>query len=446
MKTLPIAVRKNPIFLFSSVFLFSLAFSLFWMPGSAWARFHVTPKISASETYNDNIFLDPGKYEDGDWITVIEPGLLFSWDTANLKVDLDYSLQFRYFSDNSYLNETSFEDVQRGKLTATLFPRENFTVLAQGDISRVVVDESDRTSDENEFINRATLYHFFINPTYRLRLTSTLAAILGYRFELATYAQVEHAKEYDYEEPNDYNQHIVSLVLEDKFTPRTLLTAGYFFTDYHAEENDPGEINEDFTRHDAVLGIEQKVGSRLTLKAQGGLAYFDFDESGNENGRTWDLGLHYEASKSLTLETVYTYNYVPSVSQGFSKVEDWSGFIRYHRRLSADLHVYYTKTTYAEDGIDNKAEYTEDKATGASLTFSYPLSRHITAKLNTDYTYWKFKPENEKVDRYGIGPSLDYSFRKFNVGLSYYYRVNNSDINENDYRNNIGMLEVSWEL
>jgi hypothetical protein len=446
MKTLPNAARNSQLLLFVSVLMISLFLLPLLTPVSVWARFHVTPKISASETYNDNIYLDPSKDEDGDWITVIEPGLLFSWDTANLKVDLDYSLQFRYFGDNSYLNETSFKDVQRGTLTATLFPDKNFTVLAQGDISRVVVDESHRTSDENEFINRATLYHLLINPSYRLRLTSTLAAILGYRFEIATYDQVEHAKEYDYEEPNDYHQHIYSLILEDKLSPRTLLTAGYFFTDYHTEENDPGEINEDFTRHDIALGIEQKVGSRLTVRARGGLVYFDFDESGREDGRTWNLGLNYEVSNSLTLEAAYTYDYIPSVSRGLSKGEDWSGFIRYSRRLSADLHVYYTKTTYAEGEIDNSADYTEDKSTGASLTLSYPLSRHVSANLNTDYTYWKFKPENEKADRYGIGPSIEYNFKKFNVSLSYFYRVNNSDINENDYRNNIGMLEVSWEM
>ncbi len=445
MKTLSTAAHR-PFFWFFSISLFSLAFLLFLLPATARARFHITPKISFSEKYNDNIFLDPGKYEDSDWITTIEPGLLFSWDTANLQVDLDYSLLFRYFADNTYLNETSFKDVQRGTLTATLFPDKNFTVLSQGDISRVVVNESDRTSDENEFINRATLYHFFVNPLYRLRLTSALTAILGYRFELAAYDQVEHAKEYDYDEPNDYNQHTLSFMLEDRLSSRTTLSGGYLFTDYHAEENDPGEINEDFTRHDIVLGIEQKLGSRLTLMAQGGLVYFDFDESGREDGRSWNLGLNYEASKSLTFETTYTYDYVPSVSQGLSKAEDWSGFIRYQRRLSADLHVFHHKTTYAEDGIDNHAAYTKDESTGAALRFSYPLSRHITANLNTDYTYWKFRPENEEADRYGIGPSIDYSFRKFKVGLSYFYRVNNSDLNENDYRNNIGMLEISWEM
>ena len=288
----------------STIFVIAFILTLTISASSALARFKLTPKITLSEEYNDNIYLDPSDFVVSDWLTTIEPGFKMLWQTRNLDLDLDYSLRFVYFSDNSYLNETSFSDVQRGKVTATLFPDEKFTIVTEGEISRVVVDESDRTADENEFINRATRYDFSINPSYTLPFSSTFSSTLGYRYEQSTYSQIDNSLDPFFDEPNDFRQHIVNLEFIKQLGARTSLWSGYFFTDYQVDENSPDEINEDFQRHDIIVGIEQQIGSKISILARGGMAYFDFDESGTDSGHTWQAGLNYHPTERLIFEAL----------------------------------------------------------------------------------------------------------------------------------------------
>ncbi len=432
--------------IFTRFALIVFALTLILSVSSASAQFRLTPRITLSEEYNDNIYLDPSDFVVSDWLTTVEPGFRMLWETRNLDIDLDYSLHFVYFKDNSYLNETSFSDVQRGQVTATLFPDEKFTIVTEGEISRVVIDESDRTADENEFINRATLYDFSINPSYTLPFSSTFSSTLGYLYEQSTYSQIDNSLDPFFDEPNDFRQHIVNLEFVKQFGAKTSLWTGYFFTDYQTDVNNPEDINEDFLRHDIIIGIEQQIGSKLSVLARGGMSFFDFDESGSDSGHTWQVDLSYQTTERLSFEAHYAYNYEPSISRGLSKIEDMTGLIRYQSRFTADLQIFHRKTTFTEGEIDIRDDFTEDKSTGATLNLTYPLGRHFEISLNTDYAYWEFKPDNEEVDRYGIGPSLTYNFNHLDITLSHTYRVNSSNDDENDYRNNITLLELTYEM
>jgi hypothetical protein len=414
-------------------------------PAAAKGHFNMAPRIAVTEEFNDNVYLEEDN-RNSDRITTVEPGITLSWDAAQFNVALDYSLLFRYFNNNSDLNETSFKDIQRGSLQAVLFPRNNFTITAGGDISRVVVDESDRNSTENEFINRATMYHYFINPTYLMHFSSTLSARLGYRFEQTAYDQVEYADEtQDFGDPNDSYQHEASFDLIKQFGSRTTITAGYKFTDFHIDNNDPGENEEDYKRHDVFLKLEEKLTSRLTLTAMGGKAFFDFEESGSENGNMWQVGLDYQATETTSYGIEYSYDYQNSVDRGLAKHEDYTAYARYDRRFSADLELFYRKSIYSEGEID-LGDFSHDRGKGASLTLSHPLGRNLSLSFFTDYARWNYRPDTEEVDNYGFGPTLSYTYRNFKFSLSYTYRRYNSDLEDNDYTNNIGFLRASWGL
>ena len=404
-----------------------------------------TPRIDVSEEYNDNIYLDRRDKED-DWITTIAPGLSFFMQTNNLDVDLDYSWDLRYYKDNTDENQTDFKDIQRAQGTATLFPGDPFTVVANANVSTVIVDERESSADENSFVNRALMYDLSINPSYNWRITPTFNASLGYLYNYVNYQQLGSWEYENNDAPSDWQEHVVNFNLNKQFSPRTSCGIGYVFTDHnYSDSNDEDE--EDFQRHDIFANIEQKIGSRLTLNLMGGVNFFDYDESGSYDGNVWEVAIDYIASERLNLSLIYGRNYSVSVDRGISESDDARATITYHDRLNVSLEGFVCKSTYSEDGIEFNSGDTEDRSVGGLLHLSYPLGKRFTLNFDTDYTYWEFKPDNEKVDRYAFVGSIDYNFlRNFDISLSYTYRINDSNMDENDYRNNIAILRIGYKL
>ena len=64
-----------------------------------------TPRISVSETYDDNIDLEPDN-EDSDWITVVSPGFLLEVDSQKTQLDLDYEAGFSFYAQDSSRDTT----------------------------------------------------------------------------------------------------------------------------------------------------------------------------------------------------------------------------------------------------------------------------------------------------------------------------------------------------
>lgn len=63
----------------------------------------LTPRLTVSETYTDNIELEPDG--DPDLVTEVSPGLNLSKDTGRSRVELDYQLQGLLFADTSSNND-----------------------------------------------------------------------------------------------------------------------------------------------------------------------------------------------------------------------------------------------------------------------------------------------------------------------------------------------------
>ena len=65
---------------------------LLLLPGLAWAdtRVELTPRISVSEVYNDNIYLDYTN-EESDYLTTVSPGINLTMSSQHTSLSLDYS-------------------------------------------------------------------------------------------------------------------------------------------------------------------------------------------------------------------------------------------------------------------------------------------------------------------------------------------------------------------
>ena len=73
-----------------------------------------------------------------------------------------------------------------------------------------------------------------------------------------------------------------------------------------------------------------------------------------------------------------------------------------------------------------------------------PLSVAFSTSFDIEYEKANFDDvSDEDVDRYAFGAALNYEYRRILASLRYRYRLNNSDINANDYTNNIITLSAT---
>ncbi len=450
-------MKKTPYFFISAIILTLI----FLISTTAHARMEFNSFINLSEEYNDNIYLDAYDEED-DWITTIEPGFSLDYDSHSLVANLNYSMLFRFFSHNTSENETDLKDVSRGSGSFTLFPNNNFNLNVAGDISRVIMDDRESSSDENDFINKATLYHYTVNPSYDLRLGSVLNLALDYYFEQAKYEDIEDTIENPYD-ANDYIEHRAEARLIKTLSSSTEIYIGYVYTDFQEDRSNRYDENEDYSSNDVIAGFVHPFGSRLFVRAMGGMSWVDYvdDDQDDPEGSIWDIGIDYNFSESLQASLDYINDFANSVSNGLSDHKEVRFSLTYSRRITITSELYGTKNKYEGEnfGYDDLGEYfseddySDDQGAGAIITFTLPIGQRFDLDLTTDYSHYKYKysepgQDDEKVNRYGFGTSLNYEFNHLTASLSYNYRRNNSDVidNENDYTNNIAMLDLGWNF
>ena len=83
------------------IFLGCFAIILHFLPvHSSFAQFHydLTPSISVSETYDDNIYLNDSN-EKSDYITAVTPGLSLNILSQNTQLELSYAPTFVRYDD-----------------------------------------------------------------------------------------------------------------------------------------------------------------------------------------------------------------------------------------------------------------------------------------------------------------------------------------------------------
>ncbi|MDA3808286.1 MAG: hypothetical protein PF440_10315, partial [Thiomicrorhabdus sp.] len=139
---------------------FVIALALLGIPFSAmnvWATMEVHPRLTLAEEFNDNIFLSSANEEE-DWITTVEPGISLSYDNRSVAATVDYSLRYRFYSNNSDESLDKFKDVQRADATVLFFGGRPFTLRLAETISREAIDARD-DNVFNDIENRSTVYH-----------------------------------------------------------------------------------------------------------------------------------------------------------------------------------------------------------------------------------------------------------------------------------------------
>lgn len=408
----------------TKLFVLAFVFSGMLLPTmNAWSAFEVHPRLMLEEEYNDNIFLDDNNEEE-DWITSIEPGITLTYDNRSVAATVDYSLRYRFYKNNTDENLDNFKDVQRADATALFFGGRPFTLRLSETISREAIDARD-DNQFNDVENRSTVYHSTVIPEYRLQLTSTFFLIFGYTYDRFDYVDSRG---------NDSEEHEGRFSLVKQLSATAEVFARYAYVVHQAEDN-----AEEFDRQDYTVGLTQQLGSRTAASIEGGYSEVEYDSGFDTDGIHWLVDISYHLSEPVTLSLGYSQDFTTTAVDGLTETQEASlGAVYTKQSLTASAELFWNNSDYVR--LDR-----EDEAYGIRFDFSKPLARALTANFDAEYELAEYTDpgDDEDVDRFTIGASVDYEYRRFLASLGYRYRINDSDLAANDYTNNIVTLSAT---
>jgi hypothetical protein len=410
---------KKIIFILIAMFLLSTA-------SISIAKFSIVPSVDLKEEYNDNIFLSESDREH-DFITTVFPKVeLKYYPNKMLDLDLDYGLRFNIYSRNSELNDTNIKEIQNIKFEAQARPVNRVFIDISDTYERVPTDVRNPVAEGNVFFNMTDRNTYFISPYAELPVTPTVSSRIGYSFR-----NIWHRDD----GLVDHDSHSAFISLNKRFSTKINGTLGYDYEAYRPESTE-GRVNvEEYDRQRAYVGIVYRVNQNFEMSGEAGEAWTDFDESDDSQNPFWNVEAVYSLGSS-EIGAAYSYDLVDSATNGSYKRQRIDVRIETGKNLIIAVNPFHTTDKYL---IADR----EDRITGVNLKISRSISQKINAAFNGLLETHEFLPEGEDVFRYSAGMSLDYILsRSITAGLSYRYNRRDSDIDANDFHNNIASLQA----
>lgn len=145
--------------------------------GAGGRAFSLTPRLSVSETWTDNLTLAPDDQRDRAFITTVSPGLTLASRTGLLRGVLDYTLDGIVYTKSDQKNRLQNQLNARG--TAELVPNALF-VDATGTISQQSISAFGTQSPDNRLDNgnRTEVRTLTVSPYWRSSLAGLVSVDL----------------------------------------------------------------------------------------------------------------------------------------------------------------------------------------------------------------------------------------------------------------------------
>ncbi len=456
VKGLEMNIPKN-------LLLFAALVSCFLLPSSAGAEFNFTPGFALSEEYNDNVFLT-AKNRKSDFITTINPSFNIYYDRESLNLFLDYGFRYLLYANNSE-DDKMYHNVN---LQSTIRPFRDYVFIKVSDFfSRVPIDERRAVGYENNLANMTNSNVFSVNPYIEYPFSSTFRARAGYTYQNTWYEDRDGI---------DSQDHTAGIMLTKELAARLNTSLGYSYL-FHRPYGEEYKYDE-YDRQDVYLSVSYGVTEKLSLDGSAGWVAFRYGEHSGRNDFSavnWSASARYLLTAAVALRAGYVRNYTDSYSRtGVTALSPQSatqsiiypgeGYITIgdqtiptsmvlldsingglNRNDSINLGFAYSgKIPFAVTGFHNISKYMnidrENRSTGVILSGSVPISSMLTAQFAGNYSYNKYLPENEKVNRYGARLALDYKLRIITLTLGYAFNKEDSNIDTADYVNNVVWL------
>lgn len=398
---------------------------------TALAEFRLTPGFFIRQEYNDNIYLDATDEED-DFITTVTPSITMDWQTRFVDLSLNFGLDYEKYWDHS--EEDDLRPSSGAELDSTWSLYKDKLFLRVTDIyERVAIDEAEAGGIDNRLTNLTDSNRFIVNPYLQLQPLRTLQARLEYQYENIWYKE---------EAGDDAENHRTSLNLTQELSPRisAILYGGY--TQYRPKDPSTSALDtegtEAYDRTDARLTLVWKTTDYLTLSANAGQSWLDYDYSGKTDTNLFGGQADYQLSRTLSVGTSYQEDISDSVDEGARKSKKYSLHGAYSDRSKISLSLFKTRSDYLE--IQR-----QDDSQGVVLAGDLPMTNKYGIGCQFNFTDYE-QGDGEDYLRYGARFDFYRTLRIGRLGLGYTWNRNDSDLDTSDYTNNIvfAQLTLRW--
>ena len=268
------------------------------VPGiGAIAETQLTPTISVSETYSDNVDQNPSGAETSAFISEVSPGLNLRWKASRITAAADAAATFQH--------QTAGEDKgvqvlpELGGFGTAELSRDLFFVDASASVSQQLFN----TRQSNTSANRDTVQNYSVSPYLVNRFGGFATGELRYTFKqvLTSGGNAQGPGIGSASNLSDARTHSVS----------TSLNSGDDFARFHWSLS--GSASESFvtgdanvTRRDAALNLEYPVVRWLSVLGGAGYQKLDDgDPADKVDGPTWNAGVLLQPGPRTDLRATY---------------------------------------------------------------------------------------------------------------------------------------------
>ncbi len=319
------------------------------------AEFTLHPSLTVGEEYTDNVF-ETSANKRADYITRVQPGINLQYKAPFWDWDIGYVFDNRYYARGSRSDDITHNLVGKGLIKVI----EEFMFLELSDTyTRVSLNVSRDTSQENLFVNQSDRNIFTASPYFLWRLGTLATLKTGYRY-VNTW----------YREPTGVNRQDQSAFAElsHVFSPKASVTAGYSFTHEITDSND-------YDKHDAYAGGRYEYAEKSFVFGQVGNTWMLYSTGSRLSNIFWNAGLTHDFGGVVaTLKTDVTFTEDPqsNTTKQTSYVADVS-----KKLARGDLGL---TLSYAE--LENiVTERLQTRRYGGSVRSSYELLPKLTGTL-----------------------------------------------------------------
>ena len=407
-------------------FFFVTSFSLFPVMSLADYSVEMTPRISVSQVYDDNIYLDSTNGES-DNLTTVTPGINMRISSLHRSLSVDYSPAWVWYDKYDQHNTV--------RHSGTLGFDQNVSQHVQFNLSDTYL-KSEQPLEETEEVEgvrrtRRTYHRNTASASLRYLYGPESALNLGYRHSLL-----------ENEDPaiDDGMIQTPFCSITHWFNTKNGVDLDYIFTDAHFYRDDDVEAGDDYTGHGAGI----RYMHRFTTLTTGSMRYRLTTR--NFEGNTEDYDVHESA---LGLEHVFSPDLSLFLEGGFFALDnetsaDESGLIFNASLIGAKRFERGSFTIRSRAGWDEhylEAErrgFTTYRSADSRLTYRFMerLSGYVSGFFRLDRN-----SENRewKTWRANCGLRLEF-LRWFSLSLDYSHTERDDDIDTGDYAVNRVML------
>lgn len=366
--------------------------------GIAWERLRLKLSVTASENYSDNVYLTYADEQD-DWMTSVSPDI-----SLDLAVAPRNYFTLRYQGEFlSYANKDNFrEDHHFGTFSFTSETAKGSHFM----LSSSAQDTSIQPFSDIEQSKDYTSQHY----------SADIALVVGAATEIGTQYSHNRREFDDIRYTNDdYRRDSVDVYYFNKYSTILPLLLQYRFVDQ--DNNDQGGLNTDFKSHTIFIGGRWAPQSKLSGALRVGYLWANFERSDvdNFNGYAVDTDLEYAFSE-ITRIKLHVEKAIRQPTRSARETGDYYEFTSVGLSLK---HKKWEKITTRLYGFYRVNDYKE-------------LVSKITVRQDTYYR---------------AGFSIEYALKPWiSFGLDFRHQQNDSDIDTEEYTENLGKLGVTLSM